>query len=154
MDTTKPLIFAVHPLPAGTPEIGSTALFKAAWDECVELRCTPFPVWHENYRRTWEGVDRYCLDAYDGECLVARAIVVKDRDIHVGECFAVHTQYVLPAYRNRGIARRFLRSAMRITSLHGASVLAYSHRQRSWCYTIEYIPLNRRINGKSDFEGG
>lgn len=70
-------------------------------------------------------------------------ILTEDDDMHVGRCLSVQWQYVLPEYRNAGIARRFMRTAIQLAQQEGYPVLAYSHRVGPGEYSIKY----RRISG-------
>lgn len=144
MDTLNSLRYVVAECPAGTKELGSTELHRVAYAECVELRVQSYDKWHSSYIASWESVDRYSISAYDGVRLIGRLILVKCYDIHVGDCMAVHTQYVLPQYRNSGITRRLLRTACALTREHGLSVLSYTHRKSDWVYHTTY----RRIHGQ------
>ena len=73
-------------------------------------------------------------------------VLAEDEDMHVGRCLSVQWQYVLPEYRNAGIAHRFMRTAIQLARQEGYPVLAYSHRVGPGEYSIKY----RRINGQKN----
>jgi GNAT superfamily N-acetyltransferase len=81
---------------------------------------------------------RYEVLFYVGDTLVGGASLTLDRDPHVGECANVVWQYVLPAYRNRGISRSVLRQARRLAVLSGVSTYSYTHRTGDYSYSIRY----------------
>lgn len=92
-------------------------------------------------------VDRLELVAStDSGYQVGIMVLAEDEDMHVGRCLSVQWQYVLPEYRNAGIAHRFMRTAIQLARQEGYPVLAYSHRVGPGEYSIKY----RRINGQEN----
>lgn len=103
--------------------------------------------WIERAVRSVRDVARFELLAYmDGRVVGAMVCAVEGADPHVGHCLTVMYNYVLPEYRNLGIAKHFLRAAMSIASSVGAPMLAYTHRVGVGRYMTTY----RKVNGKSN----
>lgn len=101
---------------------------------------------HQSIAANWR-VERIAYT--DWGLPVGILILTEDDDMHVGRCLSVQWQYVLPEYRNAGIAHQFMRTAIQLARQEGYPVLAYSHRVGPGEYSIKY----RRINGKENQKG-
>jgi GNAT superfamily N-acetyltransferase len=141
MDTQKPLRLETVPLKAGDSDTDPQGLFRLAYAEFPELRMQPFSIWYLKWERGMHQVDRYLVKVRCGELIVGMAAVVLDDDPHVGLCLTLHSQYVLPAYRNKFVAGRVLREVRRLAKVHRLGVIAYSHRVRDWTYELRYIAI-------------
>jgi len=115
--------------------------YCTAWDEFIELQCTPKSIWVGSAVATAQAYDRTAVVVFQDGVLAGGVILVPDNDTHVGKCLSVHFQYVLPEYRNLGISYKLMRQAMRIAKREEYPVLAYSHRIRDW----EYKTIYRRV---------
>lgn len=122
--------------------VQGTELFVRAWNECVELQCTPELQWCSTVLAELSELDRYEVCIFVGDAPVGGIILVHDEDWHVGTCLTVAFQYVLPEFRNTGVSIACMRFAKRLARELGYKALAYSHRKGPWRYEIIY----RRIN--------
>lgn len=121
----------------------NVALFECAWDEFPELRVRGKDEWLRDVIPRLSRMDRYEVALFDGPEVVGGMVLGHDDgDPHVGPCFAVFTQYILPAYRNSGVCLQFMRFAHHVARLEGAEILAYTHRTGPWKYATTY----RRVN--------
>lgn len=119
-------------------------LYSSAWDECIESHIMDKTAWTERAVQSVQDVARYELTAEIGGRVVgAMVIALEGNDPHVGECATVMYNYVLPEYRNIGIAKHFLRAAVALTKSAGMPVLAYTHRVGAGKYLTTY----RNIHG-------
>lgn len=114
------------------------SILQAAWDEFIECRVMDKETWVQNTLALVEQYPRYEIGLFYGDTPVGGLILTRDEDIHVGDCMCIMFQYVLPEHRHTHVSARCMRHAVRITRELGHSILAYSHRDRDWCYTIKY----------------
>lgn len=113
-----------------------------SWDECVELQCTPRELWTGRTLLALGQNERYEIAALHGQEIVGGLVLLREIDVHVGDCMSVVAQYVLPEYRLQGISPRLMRGAIRIAREAGAPTIAFTHRKGPWRYETIY----RRIN--------
>lgn len=124
--------------PAGSI-VQNYALFASAWDEFVELQVQPKDIWAGTAISSLSQLDRWEVFVHNGEVPVGAVVLASDPwDVHVGPCYSVFAQYVLPEYRNAGISLRLMREAVRICRTNSAPVLAYTHRAGDWTYLTRY----------------
>lgn len=116
------------------------------WLEFSELR---FSSLEEFTRRTHDGlcsIERLEMVAlWDGRPAGFMALALDD-DMHVGPCLAVQWQFVLPPYRNLGVAPRFMREAKTVARKLRVPTIAFTHRLGPGTYKTSY----RRLHGKED----
>jgi len=118
-------------------------LFARAWDEFPELKVTPRQEWLGRTLLSLQGMDRWEIGVHDGVKSLGALVLAHDPwDAHVGPCMSVFAQYVLPKYRNTGIAQRCMRGALRVAKGAGVPVLAFTHRKGPWRYETIYRRLN------------
>lgn len=131
---------------AGEP-VNNVSLFQHAWDECIELQVRPKDVWVSQTIATLSQMERYEIAVMnsDGTPLGACTLAKDPWDAHVGPCWAVFAQYVVPEARLQGVSGKLMREALRIARANAATVLAFTHRQGPWRYETIY----RKINMKS-----
>lgn len=116
-------------------------IYDAAWCECKELQLSDRYGWVAHTMRCISQADRVEVGARLDGVLVGGVILYKDYDPHVGDCMYVVFQYVMPEYRNRGIALKLFKMALEETRRQGLPVLAYTHRLRDWEYKTTYRKL-------------
>lgn len=140
----------IYPRRAAEP-VQNVSLFKRAWVECVELQVQPENIWLGRVLTQLQALDRFEVAAFNKDAEVVGGIVVAHDpwDSHVGPCMSVFAQYVLPEYRQRGLSRRFMRTALDLAKEAGVPVLAYTHRHSPWRYFTNY----RRIHEVSTNSG-
>lgn len=98
----------------GTERI-PVALYASAWDECSEAHIMDKHAWIEHVMASVREIVRYEFHALcDGNVVGAMVVAEELGDPHVGRCLSVAYNYVLPPYRNRGIAKHFIRGAMQL----------------------------------------
>lgn len=136
MDTSG-LRFQVDLYLADTP-VHNVSLFERAWDECIELQVQPKDAFVGNSLLMLQSCTRWEIAMWHRGEAVGGLVLAIDNDVHVGECMSVFAQYVLPEYRNKNIASRCMREAIRITKLTKLRVLAYTHRVGDWTYKTTY----------------
>jgi hypothetical protein len=122
---------------AGEP-VQSVALFESAWDECVELQCTPKEDWVGHTLSRLKQIDRIEVGVFSAGELVGAVLLAEDTDWHVGRCLTVVTQYVLPHARHSGVSFACMRYTMILARELGYSTIAFSHRKGDWRYEIIY----------------
>ena len=121
-------------------------LFLRAWDECVELQVTPRDEWVGRTLLSLQGLDRYEIAIHDRGYMLGALILAADPwDVHVGPCMSVFANYVLPEFRNKGIAMWCMREALRITREANINVLAFTHRKGPWRYETIYRWINNGV---------
>lgn len=113
-------------------------IYDAAWCECVELQCSDRYGWVAHTMRCISQATRVEVGARVDGKLVGGLILYKDYDPHVGDCLSVLFHYVLPEYRNKGVATGLIKIALQETRKQGLPVLAYTHRLRDWEYKTTY----------------
>ncbi len=114
-------------------------LYSAAWDECAEAHIMDKFAWMERAMNSVQMVARYEFHAIlDGRVVGAMVVAEEADDPHVGCCLSVLYNYILPEYRDIGIAGHFLRGAMRLAKSLGYPVLAYTHRVGAGRYLTTY----------------
>lgn len=116
-------------------------LFRAAWDECIELQVMDKQTWLQHTLGTLASLDRFELGMHNGDVTVGGVILARDNDIHIGDCLAVVAQYVMPEYRNRGISLWCMRECIRLAKELGHTHLAFTHRKGDWRYETIYKEL-------------
>lgn len=118
-------------------------LFTRAWDECVELQTTSKEEWIGRSLLSLQGIGRYEIGVLNGSDVVGGIVVAHDPwDAHVGECYSVFAQYILPEFRLMGASRRLMRAAMTVARTAGARTFAFTHRKGPWRYETIYRRLN------------
>jgi GNAT superfamily N-acetyltransferase len=128
-------VTSTHRLPGERVDM---QLFQRAWDECVELQQQPKSLWLSRTVAMLACVERYEITASVGDKLIGGVIVGPDDDCHVGRCYSVFAQYVLPEYRLQGVSPKLMRAALRIARSTGSPTFAYTHRQGPWRYETTY----------------
>jgi GNAT superfamily N-acetyltransferase len=115
---------------------------SAAWEECVELQVTPKDIWLKNSSTIIVPYDRIEILVHEEGVPIGGCILMEDDyDPHVGKCACIGYTYVFPLYRNKGVARKLMREAIKYTRDKGLTVLKYSHRICDWKYEILYIKV-------------
>lgn len=131
------LEYKVYPLKAY--ELGTNLhLYSIAWDECIELQVSDKQTWFEWLVQCMYQSDRWEITVEQDGFAIGGLILSPDRDVHVGKCMAVGSQYVVPEHRNKGVSIRLMREAVRIARREGYSMLAYTHRVGDWRYKTIY----------------
>lgn len=117
--------------------------FESAWDECIELQVQDKETWVGQTLAMLMQLHRYEIAVADvhGSPVGACVVAADPWDGHVGPCWAVVTQYVHPAHRNRGVSGMLMREALRIARSHGAKAFAFTHRTGPWRYQTIYRKL-------------
>lgn len=124
-------------------------MFRQAWAECIELQVQPEVEWICRNLLSLQEMDRYEICVYHDDACVGGLILAEDPwDAHVGPCWSVFAQYVVPDYRNRGVSAIVMREAIKIARASGAKVLAYTHRLGPWKYSTTYRRLNENPEGR------
>lgn len=116
-------------------------MFSKAWDECIELQCTPKDRWVQTCLYDLSLIDRVEVAVWVDGKAIGGLILAPDYDIHVGKCISVLAQYVLPEYRNTGISGKCMRKALSIAREGNYPVLAFTHRVSDWKYNTIYRRL-------------
>lgn len=119
-------------------------MFSRAWDECVELQVTTKEEWIGRALLSLQGLARTEIGCVvDGKIVGGICVANDPWDVHVGPCFSVFAQYVLPEYRMRGASGTMMRAALKVARQSGAAVLAYTHRKGPWRYETIYRRLHQ-----------
>lgn len=115
-------------------------LFSSAWNECVELQTQSQNDWVGSSILSLQGLSRFeiALMRSDGIPVGAAVLAADPWDVHVGPCWSVFAQYVLPEYRLQGVSFKLMREAVRVARANGAHILAYTHRKGPWRYETLY----------------
>lgn len=124
---------------AGDP-VQNVSLFQRAWNECVELQVQGMDAWVSQTISMLERLERYEIAVMhsDGTPLGACTLAKDPWDCHVGPCWSVFAQYVLPEARLQGVSGKLMREALRIARANGAHVIAFTHRRGPWRYETIY----------------
>ena len=113
-------------------------LYDRAWREFEELQMSDRYGWVAHTMRCIKAADRVEVGARVDGALVGGVVLHSEYDPHVGHCLYVVFQYVLPEYRNKGIALKLFKMALEETRRQGLPVLAYTHRLCDWKYITTY----------------
>ena len=117
-------------------------MFTLAWDECIELQVNPKDVWVGRSLLSLQGLARWEIGVlHEGEVVGGLVVANDGWDVHCGNCMSVFAQYVMPAYRLRGVSPRLMREALSIARAEQAKTLAYTHRKGPWRYETMYRRL-------------
>lgn len=138
MQTTQDhRLVTFHRLP--DDPVQNVELFECAWGECIELQVQDKATWLGQVLVAMGSIERYEIAVVHKDRVVGAVVLAADPwDAHVGTCFSVFAQYVLPQYRNVGISRKLMREALLIARRGGAGVLAFTHRKAPWRYETIY----------------
>lgn len=118
-----------------------------AWAECSELQFTSLQEFKRRANASVCPLHRLELVAtVNRRAAGLMILVVDEEDLHVGRCLTVQWQYVLPEFRNVGIASTFMREVRRVARELHLPTIAFTHRLGPGVYKTSY----RRVYGKEN----
>lgn len=117
--------------------------FSTAWDECIELQCTPKEDWIANAFLNIQEEPRTDVVVFNDVGEVVGGLLVREEhfDPHVTSCLSVIWQYVLPEYRNKKVSTTLMRYVKDLAKQKGFRVISFTHRKGDWCYETIYKRL-------------
>ena len=133
--------------PEGYPVLWTRG-FSAAWDECIELQCSPKAEWigHATVGVQYFPRTDIVIFGDDGEIMGGVIVASEDSDPHVRDCLAVLFQYVLPEHRNKGVSFKIMRYLRTLARARGHKTIAYTHRTGDWRYETIYKRISNGIH--------